>query len=145
MKNKLFILALLVLFVSVLFTSCGGDNPKMVKEVKVSTVTGGYILSWEAVGKNVADYEVFAKQKDKASANHVAGATNKTAYSGFAENYGYLYPTGPVNSDLDKWYAGVSKINDLPAGDYYFGVRTFSTEDHYSNIKWTKDTYPLTK
>jgi hypothetical protein len=156
MKNKSLILAILVIFVSVSFIGCGGDSPKMVKEIKVTTASDGYILTWDAVGKNVLDYEVFAKQEDKASIFRIASGLGDMMYSGgeigfsgvvtnqmaFTIVGNYLIPT--ANSDTDKWYAVIYKENLVPKnGKYYFGVRTISTTADYSNIKWTKDTYDL--
>jgi hypothetical protein len=166
MKNKILILAFLVIFVSGLFIACGGDSPKAVKEVKVATVgTDYYILTWDAVGKNVLDYEVFAKQKDKSSIFRIAvgigdlsGGTDFETFNiltnqiavGFVTNQIAFIPFGndfipSPNSDVDKWYALISRENMVPVnGQYYFGVRTISTNADYSNIKWSKDAYGLT-
>jgi hypothetical protein len=142
MKNKFFILALLALLIPVIFTGCGGDNPKIVKEVKVSPINGnyGYVLTWDAVGKNVAGYEVYAKQEDKSTANPVAYGQNFVSYNSNMD------PS--PNSDADKWTAIVFSspvtTSYTITSDFYFGVRTISTETKYSNIRWTKDKYKVT-
>jgi len=137
MKNKkswVGILAVVLVF-GLVVTGCGGDNPKRVKEVKVTQLSDGtgWVLSWEAVGKNVAMYSVYAKQEDKSSVIELedASATNLYVYSN---------STPVPNSDNDKWYALVYK-DDLPSGSWYFGVRTMSTYSDYSNIRWTKEKY----
>lgn len=175
MKNKLFIFLLLVVFVSVIFTSCGGDNPKIVKEVKVesktipattytvgettitlSPVREGYILSWEAKGKNVDDFEIYASLGDKASIFPLTSyIRNDITVSGPSSSiqihdgtpytvYSYYGSSGTANSDPDKWSAWVSKSNNVLHGSnsYYFGVRTVSGTE-YSNIRWTKEKFTL--
>jgi hypothetical protein len=165
MKSKFFVSVLLI-FVSVSFITCGGDSPKMVKEVKVTAVgIDYYILTWEAKGKNVLDYEVFAKQKDKSSIFQVAAGisdlsgsidldgnpsiateklaggivTNQVTFVSLANTF-----TFAPNTDVDKWNALVSTINIVPvSGKYYLGVRTISTSADYSDIKWSKDEYNL--
>jgi hypothetical protein len=166
MKNKFLVLALLVIFLPVSFTSCGDNSPKAVKEVNVTAVgTDLYLLTWEAVGKNVLDYEVLAKQKDKASVFQIAvgigdlsGATDFDTFSivtnqlagGFVTNQvAFISSGGTVipapNTNIDKWYAVISKTNMVPVnGKYYFGVRAISTTAEYSNIKWSKDDWGLT-
>jgi hypothetical protein len=156
MKNKILVLALLVLFVSVLFTSCGGDSPKMVKEVNVQAVGNiSYVLTWEAVGKNVLYYEVLASQEDRASIFQIAGSINNISDFNDFEDFGLvtnqfaITPSGnnitiSPNTNVDKWYALIDRENFVPvSGKYYFGVRTISTNADYSNIKWTKDTWDL--
>jgi hypothetical protein len=144
MKNKALILALLVVFASVVFTSCGGDNPKIVKEIKVDKTTDGlyYILSWDAIGKNVEGYRVYASMEDKASIFQLSSnVTNRTKYN--------LDSTSTDNGDADKWNARVlvSSYSDYRlsgSNEYFFGVRTYSmASDEYSNIKWTKGKYAL--
>jgi hypothetical protein len=140
MKNKFLILALLVIFVSVSFIGCGGDSPKMVKEITVTqNGSDGWILSWEAVGKNVVGYQVLGKMEDK--------ATVITLKYGDNERIITTAGGGSINTDPDKYYAYVDRINYnvYISGSYYFGVRTFSTETDYSNIRWTKDKYALVK
>jgi hypothetical protein len=169
MKNKILILALLVIFVSVSFMGCGGDSPKRIKEVTVTPKTipavkigdveispaiEGYILSWEAKGKNVITFEIFASLEDKASIFELsASARNDITVTGpGSTTYGdtiFYYSdgsSGPANSDPDKWSVWVSKENYsvMPGTkDYYFGVRTMSWTDEYSNIRWSKDKYAL--
>jgi hypothetical protein len=137
MKNKVLILALLVLFVSVSFMGCGGDSPKIVKEVKVDKITGGYILTWDAVGKNVTDYMVFAKLEDTSSIFPMTQGSNTKKWDGskFVKN-----------DDADKWTAYIDDEDGPVTGSksYFFGVRTLSTMDDYSNIRWSKEKYALT-
>jgi hypothetical protein len=142
MKNKVLILALLVVFVSVSFIGCGGDNPKKVKEVKVQQVGAeGYILTWEAVGKNVAGYQIVAKLEDKSSIFELY--TLVTNQATFQSVLGGLIAL--PNTEADNWTALITMYDGPIFGtySYYFGVRAYSTIEDYSNIRWTKDKYTL--
>jgi hypothetical protein len=186
MKNKVLILALLVAFVSVSFMGCGGDSPKAIKAKDISvneysvTVTGydkalekGYMLTWEAKGKNVASYIVYIKKEDNATANDIGEATNLVTYNSGVNNYAsaselsYISAYGvntrakpAQNTNPDKWTFvfdsanlctgsvynpgnGTTSYWDMN-GSYYFGVRTVSFTNDYSNITWTKDPYTIT-
>jgi len=149
MKNKIFMLALLVLFVSVLFLGCGGDNAKPVKEFTVTAMTGdgyygkgSYLISWEARGQNVDGFGVYFMEKDKPSSIWaVARGTNRVVYSASGGS--------TVNSDFDKWNARVWSAENpstyLHSLEGHFGVRAASMMgiSDYSNIVWSKDTYKI--
>jgi hypothetical protein len=174
MKNKLFILILLVLFVTVLITSCfWGDIPKAVKEkdiksaeykvnVKdVGVIENGYILTWDAGGTNIINYEIYAKKEDNASVIKLGSATNKFTYTS-GDNTEALKFTQNTNIG-DKWTYAISSRafttkkadgkDDTGKtkyiywdydGDYYFGIRAYSTSTDYSSITWTKDKRNIT-
>jgi len=152
MKNKIFILTLLVLFVSVFFISCG-DNAKSVKEVTVTAMAGdfdggvgSYLVQWEARGKHVDSFDIYIKQKDKSSVIEVtwnAMISNKWSYPTNLSN------DWPKNTDFDKWNAVVMGYKDVQTNgatwDVYIGVRAISAmgiSDH-SNITWSKDTVKI--
>jgi hypothetical protein len=174
MKNKILILALLVVFVSVSFMGCGGDSPKAIKAKDITvepysiSITGdalgpvdnGYILRWEAKGKNVADYIIYAKKEDNASVKDVGTiVTNEVTYTSGSNvfDYGGYSPRYTKNDNFDKWNGIISSdsfTTELPTsprtyadydGDYYFGVRTVSIDGNdYSKIVWTKEKYTIT-
>jgi hypothetical protein len=138
MKNKILILALLVVFVSVSFIACGGDSPKKVKEITVIPVgSEGWILSWEVKGKNITDCQVVGKMEDKATIEILTHGDNRSILTATG---------GSPNSNPDVWYAFVDKEDYYYiSGDYYFGVRTISAAGEYSNIRWTDSKYSLVK
>jgi hypothetical protein len=135
---------LLVLFVAAFtLTACGGDNAKPVKEINVLKLNddAGYILSWDAVGRNVAEYIAYAQLKDKRTVYEIWGG-EYSVWEGYSVSAAGVWSETFV---ADKWYAYVGPQNVFITGDYHFGVRSVvhMGVGDISKIRWTKDTYNI--
>ena len=160
MKKRLISMALIALFLMVIFSACDDLEVTVIRnqasapsKVEAKTVGNNnwVVVTWPAA-KDAIYYDVYIQKKgtktiskrtDNDAPNDVS-PTNEVSYSGSAQT---PYYTEERNTDPDKWTVliDVAKSSDAYAGGVYggsefrFGVSAITADENLakSNIKWS--------